>query len=59
MPSTEWIVLVEDVGELRPRHPHVVRLEARHANVEGRGEVGLDVLVLPGAADASGPAGGR
>lgn len=45
VPSTERIVLVEDVGELRPRHPHVVRLEARHANVEGRGEVGLDVLV--------------
>jgi pilus assembly protein CpaF len=39
------IVLVEDVGELRPQHPHVVRLEARHANVEGRGEVGLDELV--------------
>ncbi|MBK8075562.1 MAG: TadA family conjugal transfer-associated ATPase [Kineosporiaceae bacterium] len=45
VPPTERLVLVEDVGELRPRHPHVVRLEARHANVEGRGEVGLDVLV--------------
>ncbi|MBL8929900.1 MAG: TadA family conjugal transfer-associated ATPase [Kineosporiaceae bacterium] len=45
VPSSERLVLVEDVGELRPRHPHVVRLEARHANVEGRGEVGLDVLV--------------
>jgi pilus assembly protein CpaF len=43
--ATERIVLVEDVGELRPRHPHVVRMEARHANVEGRGEIGLDVLV--------------
>jgi pilus assembly protein CpaF len=45
VPVTERIVLVEDVGELRPHHPHVVRLEARHANVEGRGEIGLDVLV--------------
>ncbi|MGI4894692.1 MAG: TadA family conjugal transfer-associated ATPase [Janthinobacterium lividum] len=41
----ERIVLVEDAGELRPDHPHVVRLEARHGNVEGRGGVGLDVLV--------------
>ncbi len=45
VPASERIVLVEDVGELRPSHPHVVRLEARHANVEGRGEIGLDVLV--------------
>jgi pilus assembly protein CpaF len=45
VPRDERIVLVEDVGELRPRHPHVVRLEARHANVEGRGAVGLDDLV--------------
>jgi pilus assembly protein CpaF len=41
----ERLVLVEDVGELRPRHPHVVRLEARHANVEGRGSVTLVDLV--------------
>lgn len=45
VPAAERILLVEDVGELRPDHPHVVRLEARHANVEGRGEVGLDQLV--------------
>jgi pilus assembly protein CpaF len=44
VPPAERIVLVEDVGELRPRHPHVVRLEARHANVEGRGEVTLAEL---------------
>jgi pilus assembly protein CpaF len=45
VPAHERLVLVEDVGELRPVHPHVVRLEARHANVEGRGEVGLAELV--------------
>jgi pilus assembly protein CpaF len=45
VPATERIVLVEDVGELAPRHDHVVRLEARHPNVEGRGEVGLVDLV--------------
>jgi pilus assembly protein CpaF len=45
VPPTERLVLVEDVGELLPDHPHVVRLEARHPNVEGRGAVGLDELV--------------
>jgi pilus assembly protein CpaF len=45
VPVSERLVLVEDVGELRPRHPHVVRLEARHANVEGRGAVTLEELV--------------
>lgn len=41
----ERIVVVEDVAELRVRHPHVVGLEARQANVEGAGHVGLDALV--------------
>jgi pilus assembly protein CpaF len=41
VPARERVVLVEDVGELHPVHGHVVRLEARHANVEGRGEVTL------------------
>jgi pilus assembly protein CpaF len=45
VPARERIVLVEDVGELRPAHCHVVRLEARHANVEGRGAVTLEDLV--------------
>jgi len=39
------LVLVEDSGELRPDHPHVVRLESRQANVEGQGEVDLRELV--------------
>lgn len=41
----ERLVLVEDSGELRPRHPHVVRLECRPANAEGAGAVGLSDLV--------------
>jgi pilus assembly protein CpaF len=41
----ERLVLVEDTGELAPEHPHVVRLEARVANVEGAGAVGLRDLV--------------
>ena len=43
--SAERIVLVEDCGELRPDHPHVVRLEARPPNVEGAGAVTLRDLV--------------
>jgi pilus assembly protein CpaF len=41
----ERLVLVEDASELRPSHPHVVRLAARAANTEGEGLVGLEVLV--------------
>jgi len=43
--STERIVLVEDSGELVPRHPHVVRLEARLPNAEGAGGFSLRDLV--------------
>ncbi|GLY05863.1 MULTISPECIES: TadA family conjugal transfer-associated ATPase [Actinoplanes] len=45
VPSTERIVLVEDAAELRPVHPHVVTLQARTANVEGAGAIGLTGLV--------------
>jgi pilus assembly protein CpaF len=41
----ERLVVVEDVRELAVDHPHVVRLQARPANVEGRGEVSLTALV--------------
>ncbi|NNG38028.1 TadA family conjugal transfer-associated ATPase [Flexivirga sp. ID2601S] len=41
----ERIVVVEDVRELQIAHPHVVRLESRAANVEGRGEISLTTLV--------------
>ncbi|MCK1817200.1 TadA family conjugal transfer-associated ATPase [Streptomyces sp. XM4011] len=41
----ERLVLVEDSAELRPDHPHVVRLETRPANQEGAGRVGLRDLV--------------
>ena len=39
------VVVVEDSSELRPVLPHLVRLEARPANVEGIGEVTLRDLV--------------
>ena len=43
--ASERIVTVEDAAELRLRHPHVVRLEARPASLEGRGEVTVRRLV--------------
>lgn len=45
VPESERILCVEDVGELRPPHPQLVRLIARPANVEGAGEVNLRDLV--------------
>ncbi|HEY8722025.1 TadA family conjugal transfer-associated ATPase [Pengzhenrongella sp.] len=45
VPPTERIVCIEESGELEPDHPHVVRLLARRANIEGVGEVGLPDLV--------------
>ncbi|WP_235988145.1 TadA family conjugal transfer-associated ATPase [Gulosibacter sediminis] len=44
-PKDERLVVIEDVAELRIRHPHVVQMEARQANVEGAGEVTLERLV--------------
>ena len=45
VPEGERIVCVEDAAELAPRHPHVVKLVARCANVEGVGEVTVRDLV--------------
>lgn len=45
IPSTERIVTIEDAAELQLQQPHVVRLETRPPNVEGKGEVAQRVLV--------------
>jgi pilus assembly protein CpaF len=45
VPDGERIITVEDNAELRLQQPHVVTLEARPANVEGRGEVTIRDLV--------------
>ncbi|MFG6475107.1 TadA family conjugal transfer-associated ATPase [Microbacterium sp. P06] len=44
-PETDRIVTIEDVAELRLRHPHHVALEARQPNLEGAGGVDLARLV--------------
>ncbi|WP_291379596.1 ATPase, T2SS/T4P/T4SS family [Demequina sp.] len=43
--AAERIVLIEEAGEVRADHPHVVRLVERAANVDGAGAVGLSRLV--------------
>jgi pilus assembly protein CpaF len=45
IPGAERIVTIEDAAELRLRQAHVVRLESRPANLEGRGEVTIRQLV--------------
>jgi pilus assembly protein CpaF len=39
IPENERIVTIEDSAELQLRQPHVVRLETRQVNVEGRGQI--------------------
>ncbi|WP_341873849.1 CpaF family protein [Leucobacter coleopterorum] len=41
----ERVVTIEDVAELRLKHPHIVALEARQANIEGSGEITVDRLL--------------
>lgn len=45
IPETDRIVTIEDAVELRLNQRHVVRLEARPPNIEGRGEVTIRELV--------------
>jgi pilus assembly protein CpaF len=45
IPGEERIVTIEDAAELRLRQAHVVRLESRPPNLEGRGEVTIRQLV--------------
>ena len=45
IPAGERIVTIEDAAELQLQQPHVVRLETRPPNVEGRGEITARDLV--------------
>ncbi len=45
IPEQERIVTIEDAAELQLDQEHVIRLEARPANIEGRGEVTIRDLV--------------
>jgi pilus assembly protein CpaF len=45
IPDSERIVTIEDAAELSLQQEHVIRLESRPANVEGRGQVTIRELV--------------
>lgn len=45
IPHSERVVTIEDAAELQLQQPHVVRLETRPPNVEGKGEVTQRALV--------------
>jgi pilus assembly protein CpaF len=45
IPASERVVTIEDAAELQLRQPHVVRLETRPPNIEGKGEVNQRALV--------------
>jgi pilus assembly protein CpaF len=46
LPSNERIITIEDAAELKLHQRHVVRLEARPPNVEGKGAVPIRQLVI-------------
>ena len=46
IPDTERIVTIEDAAELQLRQPHVVRLETRPANIEGKGRISIRDLLI-------------
>jgi pilus assembly protein CpaF len=46
IPPTERIITIEDTAELHLNQKHVVRLEKRPANIEGRGEITIRQLVI-------------
>ena len=46
IPDTERIVTIEDAAELILQQPHIVRLESRPPNIEGKGQVAIRDLLI-------------
>lgn len=46
IPEDERIVTIEDAAELQLRQPHIVRLETRPANLEGKGRITIRDLLI-------------
>jgi pilus assembly protein CpaF len=46
VPEHERLITIEDTAELELNHPHVVRLEARPANLEGEGAITIRSLLF-------------
>jgi pilus assembly protein CpaF len=45
IPEAERVVTIEDAAELQMQQPHVVRMETRPMNIEGKGEINQRALV--------------
>lgn len=45
IPDSERVVTIEDAAELQMQQPHVVRMETRPMNIEGKGEITQRALV--------------
>jgi pilus assembly protein CpaF len=45
IPEDERIITIEDAAELKLQQPHIVRLESRPPNIEGKGEIAIRDLV--------------
>jgi pilus assembly protein CpaF len=45
IPDDERIITIEDAAELRLQQPHVIRLESRPPNIEGKGQIAIRDLV--------------
>jgi len=46
IPEDERVITIEDTAELQLRQPHVVRLEKKPPNIEGKGEITIRQLVI-------------
>ena len=46
IPNSDRIVTIEDAAELQLRQPHMVRLETRPANIEGKGRIAVRDLLI-------------
>lgn len=46
IPEGERVITIEDTAELQLNQPHVVRLEKRPPNIEGKGEISIRQLVI-------------
>jgi len=45
IPENERIITIEDSAEIKINHPHLIQLEARPPNIEGKGEITIRNLV--------------
>jgi pilus assembly protein CpaF len=46
IPADERIITIEDAAELQLQQPHVVRMESRPQNIEGKGEISQRALLI-------------